>query len=345
MTYTLAKNKYGVKCPPQCLDGPMAEPKEAPVELDVGEHTVKISNPSRVYFPAHGWTKLDLVQYYLSVGDGIVNVLRERPTMLHRYPTGVEGEKVHQKRLPNGAPPWMETVRVYFPRYQRTADELCVTELAHVIWAVQMSTVEFHPWNSRRSDVEKPDEWRIDLDPMPEAPFARVQRVASIAHQVLDELGATGWPKTSGGSGLHIYVRIDPAHGFADLRRAALAFAREVERRAPDDVTTSWWRKDRDPAAVFVDYNQNARDHTIASAYSVRGNPDGTVSTPIQWSEVADVDPHDFTIATVPERYAKVGDLHAGMDDAVFDIAPLLEWADRDEAEGAEPPPEADQQD
>jgi DNA ligase D len=320
----------------------VAEPKEPPVELEVGAHTVKLSSPSRVYFPAHGWTKLDLAQYYLSVGDGIVNALRERPTMLHRYPTGVEGEKVHQKRLPHGAPPWMETVRVHFPRYNRDADELCVTELAHVIWAVQMSTVEFHPWNSRRADVEKPDEWRIDLDPGDACDFATVQRVAGVAREVLDELGAVGWPKTSGGSGVHIYVRIRPEHGFSEVRRAALAFAREVERRAPADVTTTWWRKDRDPAAVFVDYNQNARDHTIASAYSVRGNPDATVSTPVSWDEVADVDPRDFTIGTVPARYAKLGDLHAGIDEAVFDIAPLLEWAERDEAEGAEVPPEPD---
>jgi len=318
----------------------MASAKDPAVELEVGAHTVRISNPDRVYFPARGETKLDLVNYYLSVGDGIVNALRERPCMMHRFPTGVAGEKVHQKRLPNGAPPWMETVRVFFPRYKRTADELCVTELAHVIWAVQMSTVEFHPWNSRRADTEKPDEWRIDLDPMPDAPFSRVQRVASVAHEVLDELGAVGWPKTSGGSGLHVYVRITPQHGFSDVRRAALAFAREVERRAPQDVTTTWWRKDRDPAAVFVDYNQNARDHTIASAYSVRGNPEGTVSTPLRWDEVDSVDPRDFTIATVPARYAKLGDLHAGIDKAVFDIAPLLEWAARDEAEGAEVPPE-----
>jgi DNA ligase D len=312
------------------------------IELQVGEHEVRISNPDRVYFPAHGWTKLELAQYYLSVGDGIVNALRERPTMLHRYPTGIEGEKVHQKRLPQGAPPWMETVKVFFPRYKRTADELCVTELAHVIWAVQMSTVEFHPWNSRRADVERPDEWRIDLDPGDACDFATVQRVAGIAHEVLDELGAVGWPKTSGGSGLHVYVRIAPQHGFSDVRRAALAFAREVERRAPRDATTTWWRKDRDPSAVFVDYNQNARDHTIASAYSVRGNPDGTVSTPIRWDEIDDVLPQDCTISTVPDRFAKLGDLHAGIDDAVFDIAPLLEWAERDEREGAEAPPDPD---
>ncbi len=323
----------------------MAQPKEPPVELVVGDHTVTLSNPSRVYFPEHGWTKLDLAQYYLAVGDGIVNALRERPTMLHRYPTGVDGEKVHQKRLPHGAPPWMETVRVTFPRYNRTADELCVTELAHVIWAVQMSTVEFHPWNSRRADVEKPDEWRIDLDPGDASSFATVQRAAGVVREVLDELGAVGWPKTSGGSGLHVYVRIKPEWGFGDVRRAALAFAREVERRAGADVTTTWWRKDRDPAAVFLDFNQNARDHTIAAAYSVRGNPDGTVSTPVTWDEVADVAPRDFTIATVPARYAQLGDLHAGIDDAVFDLAPLLEWAERDEAEGAETPPDDDHDD
>ena len=310
------------------------------VEVEVGTHTVRVSNPDRVYFPGRGETKLDLVHYYLSVGDGIVNALRERPCMMHRYPTGVAGEKVHQKRLPAGAPPWMETVRVFFPRFSRTADELCVTELAHVIWAVQMSTVEFHPWNSRRADTEKPDEWRIDLDPMPDCPFDRVQRVAHVAEEVLGELGAVGWPKTSGGHGLHIYVRIKPEHGFTDVRRAALAFAREVERRAPDDATTTWWRRDRDPRLVFVDYNQNARDHTIAAAYSVRGNVEGTVSTPIRWDEIDDVNPRDFTIATVPTRYAEVGDLHAGIDDAVFDLTPLLEWAERDEREGHEVPPE-----
>ncbi len=317
--------------------------KSPAVELEVGDRTVRISNPDRVYFPARGETKLDLVQYYLSVGDGIVRALRERPCMMHRFPSGVAGDKVHQKRLPQGAPPWMETVRVHFPRYNRTADELCVTELAHVAWAVQMSTVEFHPWNSRRADTEKPDEWRIDLDPMPDCPFDRVRRVAHVAHEVLDELGATGYPKTSGGSGIHIYVRIKPEHGFSDVRRAALAFAREVERRAPKDVTTTWWRKDRDPTAVFVDYNQNARDHTIASAYSVRGNPEGTVSTPINWDEIDDVDPKTFTIATVPDRFAKLGDLHATIADSAYSLDTLLEWAARDDAEGAEEPPPPDE--
>jgi DNA ligase D len=296
-----------------------------------------------VYFPARGETKLDLAHYYLSVGDGIVRALRERPCMLHRFPEGVTGEKVHQKRVPAGAPPWLETVRVEFPRYNRHANELCVTELASVLWAVQMSTVEFHPWNSRRADTEKPDEWRIDLDPMPDCDFATVRRVAHVAHEVLDELGAVGWPKTSGGHGLHVYVRIEPTSGFADVRRAALAFAREVERRTPDDVTTTWWRKDRDPAKLFVDYNQNARDHTIASAYSVRGNPEATVSTPIAWDEVDDVLPGDCTIATVPARFAEKGDLHAGIDEAIFDIAPLLEWAERDERAGESEPPPPDQ--
>jgi DNA ligase D len=316
--------------------------KAPALELTVGERTVRISNPDRVYFPARGETKLDLANYYLSVGDGIVRALRERPCMLHRFPTGVSGEKVHQKRLPKGAPPWVETVRLHFPRFGLHADELCVTELASVIWAVQMSTVEFHPWNVRRADTDRPDEWRIDLDPMPQCDFATVRRVAHVAHEILDELGAVGWPKTSGGAGIHIYVRIRPDHEFKDVRRGALAFAREVERRVPDDVTTTWWRKDRDPRKVFVDYNQNARDHTIAGAYSVRGVPEATVSAPISWDEIDDADPRDFTIATMPDRFAKLGDLHEGIDDAVFSLAPLLEWAERDEREGAADPGEPD---
>ena len=301
------------------------------VELEVGARTVRLSSPDRVYFSARGETKLDLARYYMSVGDGIVRALRERPCMLHRFPSGVDGDKVHQKRIPSGAPDWLQTVRVTFPRYGRHADELCVTELASVIWAVQMSTVEFHPWNSRRADIERPDEWRIDIDPMPECPFDAVRRVAAVAHEVLDELGIVGWPKTSGGSGIHIYVRIEPRWGFADVRRAALAFAREVQRRAPDEATTTWWRKDRPPDKAFVDFNQNARDHTIASAYSVRGVVEGTVSTPITWDELPDVDPRELTIATVPERYARLGDLHAAIDDRAFSLEPLLEWAERDE--------------
>ena len=316
----------------------MAAAKAPSTEVLVGERTVRVSNPDRVYFPDLGLTKIGLVEYYLAVGDGIVNALRERPCMLHRFPKGVAGDKVHQKRIPAGAPPWVQTVRLHFPRYGQHADELCVTELAQVIWAVQMSTVEFHPWNSRRADPERPDEWRIDLDPMPACPFDRVRRVADVAHEVLDELGAVGWPKTSGGRGLHVYVRIAPDHGFADVRRAALAFAREVERRCPTDVTTQWWRKDRDPGAVFVDYNQNARDHTVAAAYSVRGFADGRVSAPIDWDEVADVDPADLTVLTMPDRFARLGDLHALIDDDAFRIEPLLEWADRDRRQGADEP-------
>ena len=300
------------------------------VELEVCGRTVRLSSPDRVYFPERGETKLDLARYYMSVGDGIVRALLERPCMLHRFPTGVSGEKVHQKRLPKGAPDWVETVEIYFPRFGRTADELCVTELGAVIWAVQMATVEFHPWNSRRADVELPDEWRIDIDPMPDCPFSRVRRVAAVAHEVLDELGAVGWPKTSGGNGIHIYVRISPRFGFGEIRRAALAFAREVERRVPSDVTTEWWRKDRDPTKVFIDYGQNARDHTIASAYSVRGVPSARVSTPFSWDELDEIEPAELTIATVPDRFARLGDLHAGIDEAVFDVEPLLAWADRD---------------
>jgi DNA ligase D len=316
-----------------------SESKQA-VELQVGSRSVRISSPDRVYFSERGETKLDLARYYVSVGDGIVRALRERPCMLHRFPTGVDGEKVHQKRIPSGAPDWVQTVRIHFPRFNRTADELCVTELASVIWAVQMATVEFHPWNSRSADVERPDEWRIDIDPMPECDFGTVRRVAHVAHEVLDELGAVGWPKTSGGSGIHIYVRIEPRWEFADVRRAAMAFAREVERRVPEDATTVWWRKDRDPRKAFVDYNQNTRDHTIASAYSVRGTPRATVSTPIRWDEIDDVEPQECTIATVPARFAELGDLHAGIDDAVFSLEPLLDWAQRDERAGVADPGE-----
>jgi DNA ligase D len=319
----------------------MASPS---IELEVGGRTVRLSNPDRVYFPARGETKLDLARYYIAVGDGIVRALRDRPCMLHRFPTGVTGEKVHQKRLPRGAPEWVETVRVHFPRWNRTADELCVQHVADVVWGVQMSTVEFHPWNSRRGHVEQPDEWRIDLDPMPAAGYDDVRRVAHIAHEVLDEIGATGFPKTSGGKGMHIYVRISPDHGFQDVRRAAHAFAREVGRRSSGLVDLTWWRKDRNPASIFVDYNQNARDHTIRSAYSVRGVNEALVSTPVRWDEIDDADPGDFTIATVPKRFTELGDLHAAIDESVFDLTPLLEWADRDASEGEEEPPEPEAQ-
>jgi DNA ligase D len=298
------------------------------VELEIGHRRVRITNPDRIYFPARGETKIDLARYYLSVGDGIVRALRGRPCMLHRFPSGVIGPKVHQKRLPAGAPPWVQTVRVDFPS-GRSADELCVTDIADVIWAVQMSTVEFHPWNTRAGNVEFPDEWRIDLDPQPGTGFPQARQVALVVQELLAEVGAVGWPKTSGGRGMHVYVRIEPRWNFADVRRAARAFAREVERRAPDLVTTAWWKRDR-IAAVFVDWNQNTRDHTIRSAYSVRGVPEAVVSTPLRWDEVPDAEPGDFTLASVPERFARLGDVHAGIDDAVFSLEPLLEWADRD---------------
>jgi DNA ligase D len=304
----------------------MASPS---TEVQIGDRTVRISNPDRVYFSARGETKLDLVNYYLSVGAGITRALRERPCMLHRFPEGVDGEKIYQKRLPKGAPDWVESVEVTFPS-GRTADELCVTELASVVWAIQMSTVEFHPWHSRRADTERPDELRIDLDPQPGTGMAEAKFVALIVREMLEELGVVGWPKTSGSRGIHIYVRIEPEFGFTQVRRAALAFAREVERRAPSLVTTAWWKEQRGEQ-IFVDYNQNARDRTIASAYSVRGRPHGPVSAPVTWEELPDVETDDFTIATMPARFARLGDLHAGIDDAPWSIRPLLEWAERDE--------------
>jgi len=300
------------------------------VEVRVGTRTVKVSNPDRVYFPEAGLSKLDLVNYYLSVGPGIVRALYERPCMLHRFPDGTAGERIYQKRLPKGAPDWVEAVEVRFPS-GRSAAELCVTELASVVWAVQMSTVEFHPWHSRRADTERPDELRIDLDPQPGTSFAEAKEVAGLVRELLAEIGATGWPKTSGSRGIHIYLRIKPDHGFAEVRRAALAFAREIERRRPTLVTTAWWKEERG-RQVFIDFNQNARDRTIASAYSVRAST-GLVSAPFSWDELPDVQMRDFTMATMPARFAKLGDLHARMDDAVWDIEPLLEWADRDEVD------------
>ncbi len=311
------------------------------VEVEVDDVAVRLTNPDRVYFPEIGATKLDLLDYYLTVGKGVVNALYERPCMLHRFPTGLAGEKVHQKKLPAGAPAWVETVGVHFPRFDRVVEELCVTRLSQVAWAVQMSTVEFHPWNSRRDHVERPDEWRIDLDPGPGSDWEQVRRVAVTVREVLEELGAVGFPKTSGGRGLHIFVRIAPDLEFGQLRRGGAAFAQEVRRRLPDDVATEWWRKDRDPARVFIDWGQNARDHTVAAAYSVRGVPNGRVSAPVLWDEVGDCEPDDFTLRTMPARFAEIGDLHAEIDDWDFDARVLLDWAERDEAAGESPVPSA----
>jgi DNA ligase D len=302
------------------------------VEIQVGARLVKVTNPDKVFFSAHGETKLDLVNYYLSVGDGIVRALLERPTQLKRHPDGAEGEAIYQKRVPEKRPEWIETATVRFPS-GRSADELCVTELAHVAWAANLGTLDFHPWPSRRADVEHPDELRIDLDPQPGTDFGDAKAVAAVVREALDDLGFVGWPKTSGNRGIHIACRIEPNWTFTEVRRCALAFAREVERRAPKQVTTAWWKEERG-ANVFIDYNQNARDRTIASAYSVRARPDATVSAPVTWDELPDVETEDFTMRTMPARFAERGDVQGGIDDAVCDLRKLQEWVEREEAAG-----------
>ena len=255
------------------------------IEIEVGERVVKVTNPDKVLFPARQETKLDLVDYYLSVGEGIVRALYERPTQLRRFPDGVEGEMIYQKRVPEKRPEWVEAARVTFPS-GRHADELCVTEVAQVAWAANLAVVDFHPWPSRRADVDKPDELRIDIDPQPGTTFEDGKRVAAVVRETLAEMGWTGWPKTSGNRGIHVACRIEPKWEFPVVRRCALAFAREIERRLPKQVTTAWWKEERGER-VFIDYNQNARDRTIASAYSVRGRPDATVSAPVTWDELA----------------------------------------------------------
>ena len=302
------------------------------IELEVGERLVRVSNPDKVLFPARGETKLDLVRYYLSVGEGIVRALHERPTQLRRFPDGVEGEAIYQKRVPEKRPDWIEVARVTFPS-GRHADELCVTELAQVAWAANLAVVDFHPWPSRRRDTVDPDELRSVVDPLRVRSFADGKRVAALVREVLDELGYMGWPKTSGNRGIHVACRIEPNWEFPVVRRAALAFAREVERRLPDLVTTAWWKEERGER-VFIDYNQNARDRTIASAYSVRGRADATVSAPVTWDELPVVETEDFTLATMPARFAELGDLHERIDESVCDLRLLLEWVEREEREG-----------
>jgi DNA ligase D len=302
------------------------------VELEVGSRVVKVTNPDKVFFRTRGETKLDLVRYYLEVGEGIVRALYERPTQLKRHPDGADGEAIYQKRVPEKRPEWIETARVTFPS-GRHADELCVTEVAHVAWAANLGTLDFHPGPSRRRDTEHPDELRIDIDPQPGTGFKKAKKVAAIVREVLDELGYTGWPTTSGNRGIHIAVRIEPNWEFPVVRRTALAFAREVERRAPKLVTTAWWKEERG-RRVFIDYNQNARDRTIASAYSVRARRDATVSAPVTWDELQEVETEDFTMATMPARFAERGDVQAGIDDTVSDLRKLLDWVERDETEG-----------
>ncbi|MEV4810286.1 non-homologous end-joining DNA ligase [Micromonospora avicenniae] len=307
--------------------------KAAVTEVEVAGHTVRLTSPDRVIFPQRGFTKADVFNYYLSVGDGILRALRDRPTTLQRFPEGVEGEMFFQKRVPTrGVPPWVQTAEITFPS-GRTAAELCPVDLAHVAWAAQMGTVVFHPWPVRAAAADHPDELRIDLDPQPGTDFADAAQAAGELRAVLDELGVAGWPKTSGGRGVHVYLRIQPRWPFVEVRRATIALGRELERRCPELVTTSWWKEERG-SRVFVDYNQMARDRTIACAYSLRANARATVSTPVTWDELPDVDPDDFDLATVPARLAEQGDPHAGVDDDPWDITPLLEWADRDAAAG-----------
>jgi DNA ligase D len=320
--------------------------------VDAGRRDLRVSNPDRVIFPkterSAAVTKLDVVNYYLAVGDGILRALQRRPTTLERWPKGVHpgivvstrekggGDAFYQKRIPKGAPDYVETARIQFPS-GRHADEICPTEVAVVGWAAQMGTITFHPWPVRSDDVDHPDELRIDLDPQPGTDFADAVRVAAEARALLDELGYTGFPKTSGGRGVHIYVRIERRWTFTDVRHAAIAFGRELERRLPDEVNTKWWKEERGKR-IFIDYNQNARDRTIASAYSVRPKEGAPVSAPVTWEELPEVAPEEFTVATMPARFAEVGDRQATIDDAAHSLQPLLDMYERDE-EGDMPYP------
>ncbi len=319
----------------------------SPVIRTVDGHEVRVSNPARPYFPhAPGGpvTKLDVIDYYTSVGDALLRALRDRPTTLERWPGGVvpgarlstregfKGEAFYQKRVPGGAPDWVRTARIAFPS-GRTADEVCPHSAATIVWAAQLGTITFHPWPVRSDDVDHPDELRIDLDPQPGTDFDDCVAVALELRQVLDELGWIGFPKTSGGRGVHVYVRVLPRWTFTDLRHAAIAIGRELERRMPGRVTTKWWKEERGEA-VFVDYNQNARDRTIRSAWSLRAIPQATVSTPVTWEELPAVAPGDFTLHTVPPRLAASGDPHESIDRVSHDLSPALEWYERDVRDG-----------
>lgn len=304
----------------------------SPVDLQVDGHEVRVTNPDKVFFSARGETKLDLVRYYVAVGEAALRGVRERPTVLKRYPDGAEGPSFFQKRVPSNHPPWLETAVVHFPS-GRSAEEVCPTDVAHLAWIANLGCIDLNPWAVRRQDLDHPDELRIDLDPQEDVPFASVRELALLVGEALDEHGMAGFPKTSGSRGMHVNVPIEPSHGFTDVRRAALALARLLERRRPDLATAAWWKEERGQR-VFVDYNQNARDRTVASAYSVRAVPDARVSCPIDWEEVPDVEPSDLTMATVPERLAHRGDSGAALDDRRYDLEPLLELAARDEAEG-----------
>jgi bifunctional non-homologous end joining protein LigD len=298
--------------------------------LEVDGHEIKVSNPEKVFFPALGATKLELVLYYRDVAAGALAGTRNRPTTLYRWPNGVEGEGFFQKRVPAG-PDWLQTATVRFPS-GRFAEMLVLADAAHILWAVNLGCIDFNPWPVRCTDVDHPDELRVDLDPTPGIPWEDVRRTALVAGEVLTEYGLQGFPKTSGKRGIHINCRIEPSWGFTTVRRAALAFAREVERRLPGVATTAWWKEER--TGVFVDYNQNARDRTVASAYSVRPVAGGTASCPLAWEEVPHVRMEDFTIRSVPPRFRDLGDPGADIDAHVGSIDALLELADRDERDG-----------
>ncbi|MCK1815431.1 non-homologous end-joining DNA ligase [Streptomyces sp. XM4011] len=299
------------------------------MELTVGDRTVRVSNPDKVYFPERGFTKLDVAQYYLAVADGALRALRDRPTTLERYPDGVTGESFYQKRAPGNLPEWIPTGRISFPS-GRHADEIAPSEPAAVVWAANLGSLTFHPWPVRRGDTEHPDELRIDLDPQPGTDYADAVRTALELRGLLEEWGLRGWPKTSGGRGMHVFVPIAPEWTFPQVRRAAIAIGRELERRDPRRVTTAWWKEERGER-IFVDYNQMARDRTIASAYSVRARPHAPVSAPLSWEEVPDARPEDFDLATMPARFAEVGDVHADMERHVCRLETALEMAARDE--------------
>jgi DNA ligase D-like protein (predicted polymerase) len=307
------------------------------IVLEIEGREVTITNPDKVFFARTGHTKLDLVNYYLSVADGAIRGVAGRPMALKRFVNGAESTPFFQKRAPESRPAWIETVELSYPS-GRTADEVVVRDAAQLIWVVNLGCLDLNPHPVRADDVDHPDELRVDLDPVRGVPWPHVREVALVTRGVLEDFGLTGWPKTSGSRGFHVYCRIERRWTFPEVRRAAAALAREVERRAPDLATSKWWKEERH--GVFVDYNQNARDHTVASAYSIRPLPDARASAPLGWEEVATCEPSDYTIDTVPARYAEIGDPGDGIDAAVGSLAPLLELAVAQEAAGAgEVPP------
>jgi DNA ligase D-like protein (predicted polymerase) len=301
------------------------------VLLDVGGREVSVSNPDKVYFPEAGITKLEVVRYYLAVADGALRGAGGRPNVLVRYANGIHGEFFYQKRAPTSRPPWVEVVALSFPS-GRMAEEVVPRDAAALAWMANLGCLELHPHPVRAEDLEHPDELRVDLDPMPGIEWEQIQAVARVVREVLDEFGLVGWPKTSGSRGVHVNVRIHRRWSFTQVRRAALAIAREVERRAPGLATSKWWKEERH--GVFLDYNQNAKDRTVASAYSVRPKPDGRVSAPVTWEELFERRPEEFTLRTMPARFAEIGDRHADIDGSPCSLEPLLELSARQEAEG-----------